>query len=328
MSSIRDVAMLAGVSPATVSRVMNGTAKVDPEKAQRVLSAIRETGFVPNQAARSLVKKNARLLGLIIPNLHNPFFTQLAADIEAAAEARDFHVFTCTVGHDTTKVREAMQVLMSMNVSGVILTVSNPEILQLVSDYTIPVAAVDCMENVEHASFSVHCDYYSGGRMAMEHLLSCGCKKVICIQGDQSLFSARMRYEGYRDVCREKGIPEYTLFCDYDFHAGLQMTKALLNLYPDADGILACNDLTALSIFKILTKKQIRVPQQIQLMGFDDIHLAELMTPELSTIHQPTREMAEYAVDCLAAERSPAETGDMAKVLPVSLKIRETTTPL
>lgn len=325
MTSIRDVAKLAGVSPATVSRVMNGTAKVDPEKSRRVLSAIEEVGFVPNQAARSLVKKSARLLGLIIPNLQNPFFTQLAADIEDAAERRGFHVFFCTVGQETARVRGALQVLMSMNVSGVILTVSNPEIEKMVSDYTIPIAAVDCMENVQHASFSVHCDYYSGGRMATEHLLSCGCKKIICIQGDQTLFSARMRYEGYRDVCAERKIPEYTLSCDYDFRAGMQMTEDLLRRYPDADGILACNDLVAVSVVKILSKNQISIPRQVQLIGFDDISLTELMTPSLTTIHQPTKEMAEYAVDCLAAERSPSETGDAAKVLPVSLVVRETT---
>ena len=324
MSSIRDVAKLAGVSPATVSRVMNGTAKVDPEKQQRVQQVIKDTGFVPNEVARSLFKKSAKLLGLMIPNLQNPFFTQLSAQIEEAAERRGYHVFLCAVGQDPEKVRHALQLLMAMNADGVVLAVNCPDISRLLRGCPIPIVAVDCLENAENIAACIHCDYYAGGRMAMEHLLSCGCRKIVCIKGDQNIFSARMRYAGYRDVCREQGIPEYTLHCDYDFSAGLEMTETLLKLYPDADGILACNDIVAVSTFKILHKKNIQVPEQVQLVGFDDIDLTQLISPELTTIHQPIREMAQCAVGYLVGEQAGTHE-EKARILPVTLIVRETT---
>lgn len=323
MKSIREVAKLAGVSPATVSRVMNGTAKVDPEKKARVLKVIEETGFVPNEVARSLYRKSARLIGLVIPSLQNPYFTQMAGSITEAAERSGYRVFLCNVGSDSEKILNAVQMLTSMNVDGVVLAVSSPEVERELHSIQLPVVAVDCMEDAEAVCASLYSDYYAGGRMSMEHLLACGCKNIVCIKSDQHSFSARMRYEGYRDVCAELGIAEQTVDCDYDFVSGLRMTEQLLNQYPKVDGILACNDMVAVSTFKILHQKQIRVPEDIQLVGFDDIHLTRLVTPELTTIHQPIREMAEQAVQILLDEdrKEPHKT----MVYPVSLVIRETT---
>ena len=225
MSSIREVAKLAGVSPATVSRVMNGTARVDPEKREKVLRAIEQTGFVPNEVARSLFRRSAKLIGLIIPNLQNPYFTQLAAGIDEAAGKRGYRVFLCEVGQDTEKVRSTLQMLTSMNVDGVVLTVMNPGIGEALSRCSVPVVAVDCMESPESVAATIYCDYYAGGRLAAEHLIERGCRKIVCIRGDQEIFSARMRYQGYRDVCREHGIEEHTLHCDYDFRAGLSRSS-------------------------------------------------------------------------------------------------------
>lgn len=323
MSSIRDVARLAGVSPATVSRVMNGTARVEDNKKDRVLKAINDLGFVPNEVARSLFRKSARLIGLIIPNLHNPYYAQLAGAIDEAAAKFGYRSFLCEVGWDEKNIKNTLTTLKSMNVDGAVLTVSTPEVERFLGEFPLPVAALDCIETANHVKASVFCDYYMGGRLAMEHLLACGCQKIVCIQASQDTFSARMRYEGYRDVCREKKIPQYVLECDYDFLAGLAMTEKLLKLYPDADGILACNDLVAVSTFKILHKNHIDVPEQVQLVGFDDIHLASLISPELTTIRQPLREMAEKAVSCLVDEREMPASKTI--IYPVTLMARETT---
>ena len=160
--------------------------------------------------------------------------------------------------------------------------------------------------------------------MAAEHLLACGCRNIVCIKGPQQFFSARKRYEGYRDVCREHGLPEQTVDCDYDFAAGMAMTEELLARYPQADGILSCNDMVAISTYKALHKKSISVPDQIQLIGFDDIDPATLISPELSTIRQPLREMAEKAT-ALILQPNADETIGTEFILPVTLRIRETT---
>jgi len=324
MSGIREVAMLAGVSPATVSRVMNGTAKVAPEKRARVLAAIEQTGFVPNELARSLYKKSARTIGLIIPSIRNPFFTQLASMMDELANLDGYRLFVCNVGEDLEKERAAIQMLVSMNADGVIFASGNEGIQEHLETCPIPVVALDTKVSLEDVESCIYCDYYQGGRLAMEHLLECGCEHVVCIKGPQRLFSAKRRYEGYRDVCRERGIKEQTVDCDYDFDAGLAMTEELLAQFPEVDGILACNDIVAISTYKILHKKSISVPDQIQLVGFDDIDLSSLMSPELTTVRQPIRAMAEKAME-LIVHRSEEVKKGTEFVFPVSLITRETT---
>ena len=324
MSSIREVAKLAGVSPATVSRVMNGTARVAPEKQASVLAAIQATGFVPNELARSLYRKSARMIGLVIPSIRNPFFTQLADEMDRLAEQYGYRLFVCNVGDDLEKERTAFRTLAAMNADGIVFASGSEEIQQHLSKYQIPVVALDTRISLDEVKACIYSDYYQGGRLSMEHLLDCGCRQIVCIRGPQNLISAKRRYEGYRDVCLERGIPERTVECDYDFEKGLEMTEALLERYPDVDGIIACNDMVAISTYKVLRKKNIPVPDRVQLVGFDDIDSSTLMTPELTTIRQPIRVMAEKAMDCLLQPGKGSEKGTEL-VLPVSLMIRETT---
>jgi DNA-binding LacI/PurR family transcriptional regulator len=214
-----------------------------------------------------------------------------------------------------------------MNADGIIIASTNEAIKEYLAMCQIPVVAIDSLFDTKRVQAYVYSDYYTGGRMAMEHLLECGCRNVVCIQGPQEIFSAKRRYEGYRDVCRERGITEQTVSCDYDFAAGLAMTEELLHTYPEVDGIIACNDIVAISTYKVLHKKGISVPEQVQLIGFDDVDFAQLMSPELTTICQPIEAMARKAADLLIYHtegEAKRETGREI-VFPVSLKIRETT---
>ena len=264
MINIREVAKLAGVSPATVSRVINGTAKVSAEKRARVLEVISATEFVPNEVARSLFRKSAKLNGLIIPSINNPYFTQVASVIEHLATDNGYRVFLCDARDDLEKEQAAIQTLVSMNADGIIIASTNERIEDYLSMCQIPVVAVDTMFSNKNVAAYVYSDYYTGGRMAMEHLLECGCKNIVCIKGPQHLYSAKGRYQGYQDVCRERGIQEQTVSCDYDFEAGIAMTEELLRLYPDVDGIIACNDVVALSTYKVLYRQNISEPDQVQ----------------------------------------------------------------
>ncbi|MBQ8147961.1 MAG: LacI family DNA-binding transcriptional regulator [Lachnospiraceae bacterium] len=323
MTSIREVAKLAGVSPATVSRVINGTAKVDDEKKERVLQVISETGFVPNEVARSLFKKSAKTIGLIIPSIENPFFTQLAGVIDRVADANGFRVILCNTADDFEKEKSALQMLAAMNADGIILTTNNMEIQSFVDELSIPVVVTDRLISNQGIHNYVHCDHYGGGRLAMEHLIESGCKNVVCIQGPQNVSSARARYEGYRDVCKEQGIVEQVVNCDYDFHEGLAISEQLLEKYPQVDGILACNDMVAISIYKVLHKRKIAVPEQIQVIGFDDIMLSSLMTPELTTIAQPIEEIGRKAAELIIHREEQGEEREY--VFPAKLVVRETT---
>ncbi len=324
MASIREVAKLAGVSPATVSRVMNGTANVDDEKKERVLQAIAETGFVPNAVARSLFKKSARIIGLIIPSITNPFFTQMASAIEKTADEHGYRLIFCNTGTDLEKEKASLTMLESMNADGIILTTSHDEIESYVNQCKVPVIVTDRLFKESTDYNHVHCDHYAGGRLAMEHLLDCGCKKIVCVKGPQQISSAKARYDGYRDVCKEKNVAECTIDCDYDFNEGLVMTEKLLDQYPDTDGIIACNDMVALSIYKILRKNGIEVPEQIQLIGFDGIYLSNLLTPELTTIAQPIDEIGRKAAE-LIIHKEENVTSEKEYIFQPQLVVRQTT---
>ena len=324
MASIRDVAALAGVSPATVSRVMNGTANVDPDKKERVLRAIEQTGFVPNEVARTLFRKSAKTIGLIVPSIRNPYFTELAAHVDAMATANGFRPFLCNTGYDPEKEKAAVQMLVSMNADAIIIASCSEQVREMINNCPIPVVALDAMLYGADVEACVYCDYYWGGRMAAEHLLDCGCKNIVCIKGPQYRYSARARYQGYRDVCLERGIPERTVECDYDFNRGMAMTEELLERYPDVDGIIACNDIVAISTYKVLHRRNISVPEQIQLIGFDDISFSTLLSPELTTVSQPIQEMAEKAVELIVNNELTGMTGGKF-VFPVTLVARQTT---
>jgi DNA-binding LacI/PurR family transcriptional regulator len=324
MSSIRDVAKLAGVSPATVSRVMNGTATVAEEKREKVLSAIAQTGFIPNETARTLFRKSAKTIGLVIPSIHNPYFTQLAAILDELSAEQGYRLFLCNVGTDPEKQRSTIQMLIAANTDGIILASEITDAKEVLENCSIPVVSVDTKPQAGCVRASVYCDYYQGARLAMEHLLECGCERIVCIKGPQRIFSGRRRYEAYRDICRERNLPERTVECDYDFDSGLAMTEQLLHLYPEVDGILACNDIVAISTYKILHKKNIAVPGQIQLTGFDDIDLAALMSPELTTVRQPLRAMAEKAMEVIIRQTDNA-AAQTEYIFPPELIRRETT---
>ena len=324
MSSIREVAKRANVSPATVSRVMNGTANVDPEKRERVLQAIKETGFVPNEVARSLFKKSAKIIGLVIPSIENPFFTHMASAIENEAEANGYRVVLYNTDSDFEKEKAALQMLSAMNADGIILTRIDEKLLPYVEATNIPAVITDsCFLGGKDITY-IDSDHYQGGRLAAEHLIECGCRKIVCVRGVQTIASARARFLGYRDVCKEYGLEECTIECSYDFHDGLQAAEELLQKYPDVDGIVASNDMVAISIYKVLTKHNIKVPEQIQLIGFDDIELSSIITPELSTIKQSVKEIGKKATDIIISNKEN-KSEENNHILSVKLVMRETT---
>ena len=327
MISIREVAQLAGVSASTVSRVMNGTAKVDPEKKERVLRVIKETGFVPNEVARTLFRKSAKTIGLVVPSIRNPFFTELAAHVDAMALQRGFRPFLCNTGYDPEKEKAAVQMLVSMNADAIIIASCSEQVRETLNNCSIPVVALDAMLYGADIEACIFCDYYEGGRIATEHMIESGCKNIVCIKGPQYRYSARSRYQGYLDVCREHNLPEQAVECAYDFDQGIAMTEELLRKYPDVDGIIACNDIVAISTYKVLYKRNISVPEQVQLIGFDGILFTSLLSPELTTICQPVKEMAEKAVELIANNELTGMTGGKF-IFPVSLVARQTTKKL
>lgn len=324
MASIRDVAKLAGVSPATVSRVMNGTANVDQEKKARVLRAIEETGFKPNEVARALYRKSSKIIGVIAPDIDNPFFTELAKAIEGEAYKLGYRMILCYSENNLEKERESIRVLESMNAEGIILMTNNEEIQEEVDRCSIPVVVVDRRIHSDKELAYIEAEHYEGGRIATEHLIQCGCRNIVNICGPQKYSSARDRYRGYVDICRFYQREIQNVECEFTFEEGLYVAHQILRRFPNVDGIIACNDVVAISVYKVLRKSGYHIPEDVQLIGFDNVALSNLMTPELTTVEQPIQVMGKSAVRLIVAH-SQGRHVEFENRFPVKLIRRGTT---
>lgn len=324
MISIREVARLSGVSPATVSRVMNGTAKVDEEKKQRVLKVVNETGFIPNQVARALYKKSSKLIGVVSPNIENPFFNEMASAIEAEAYQNGYRMLLCNTDNDTEKEIESIRILSRMNADGLVLMTNNEEVTEEIEKCPMPVVVLDRQINTRKKIAYIQSDHFEGGKIAAEHLIACGCRNIVNMKGPQQFSSARQRYRGYSEVCQKYGREEQSIECDYHFQEGMIKAEQMLRQFPKADGIIACNDMVAISVYKVFHKAGYRIPEDVQIIGFDNIELSHLVTPELTTVAQPINEMGRKAVRAMIDHVERKEKNQI-ETFPVQLIVRETT---
>ena len=186
-----------------------------------------------------------------------------------------------------------------MNADGIILLTNQGGIRETIEKCKVPVVILDREVQADNQVACIRSDHYKGGMLAAEHLIRCGCRRIVNMRGDQALSSARDRFEGYLDVCRKyEMVPRY-VDCRYSFREGLKKSEEILKLYPDVDGIIAGNDMVAVSVYKTLSKKGYRVPEDIQLIGYDNINLSELVTPELTTVAQPISRMGETSAKVL-----------------------------
>ena len=324
MANIREIAKLAGVSPATVSRVINGTAKVDESKKKRVHEAIRETGFQPNELARALYKQSSNIIGLILPDIVNPFFNELARAIEENAHSNGYNILLCNSNNDAEKEARSINLLKRMKADGIILITNNDETGNMIRTCKLPVVVVD--RHVEDGGeiAQIESDHYKGGRLAAECLLKKGCKHIVCMRGPQEFASGRLRYQGYEDVCKENGLTPQYVDTKYNYEAGEKSARELVERFPKTDGIVAANDMVALSTYRVLTECGKKVPDEISIVGFDDIGICRLVTPAITTVRQPISAMGKKAIEiiCKSIKSEPYERDN---VFEVELIERDTT---
>lgn len=324
LAHISDVAKLAGVSSATVSRVINGTAKVNEEKARRVLDAISETGFKPNEIARSLYKKSSRIIGYIVPSILNIFLNEIGRAIEDEAFQNGYKMILCNSDENPKKEAAYINMLSSMNADGIIITANNEHLDEEIRNCPLPIVVLDKSAGTSYTA-SVQSDNYSGGRISTEHLVDCGCKHIVLMRGPQKYSSSQQRFLGYVDACNEYGIQPLFINSQYSFSDGLQCSRELLERFPNADGILASSDMVALSLYKVLCEQGRRVPDDIMIVGYDGVELSSLMTPALTTVAQPIEGIGRLAAKLIIDQVANNKIEQRENILPVSLKIRQTT---
>ncbi|EHY9857442.1 LacI family DNA-binding transcriptional regulator [Vibrio parahaemolyticus] len=326
MSTIKDVSDLAGVSQATVSRVINGTSRVSPDKKIKVEKAIQELGYRPNSIAKALASSQTASVGVVVPELGGPFFSGILDSIESQLRRFGYHVVV-TAGSNTSEgQKDAVEFLLGRRVDALILHTQNLSDDYLIDLQSQGVSLVVVNRFIPEISTScIDIDNELGGLMATQHLIRMGHKKIACISGPLDKSDARGRLQGYRKALEEAGI-EYdeALVCEAGFTepSGVSAMNKLLRRGAEFTAVFACNDHMAFGAFEVLKENGIRVPDNISLVGFDDVIFARYLTPSLSTINFPIQQMSKEAVQ-LVIQKLNRNKQDVKFKLSPSLVIRE-----
>ncbi|GGP10029.1 LacI family DNA-binding transcriptional regulator [Oceanobacillus neutriphilus] len=321
---IQDVAKVAGVSPTTVSRVLNDRGYISSKTKEKVFAAMKEINYVPNDLARSLYNKRSYLIGVIVPSTSNPFFGELVAHIENICDERGYKVLLCNSLHEADKEKKYWEMLRRNQVDGVIVVTYNRGLVDKKQQF--PAVAIDhyLSENIHVVSS----DNFQGGEMASRELIEAGCKKIIHINGDASLETpANNRQYAYEKVMQESGrAPETYHVPDVAYlESNIDIIKQLFEDHPDVDGIFASDDLLAVRTMQYAKRSGYRVPEDLKIIGYDGTALMRSLYPDLTTIIQPTYQIAENAVDTLIQEIDGDPQAEKEKTFPVTIWRGETT---
>jgi LacI family transcriptional regulator len=307
--SLRDVAKSAQVSVGTVSNVLNRPDVVAPETLARVQATIKELGFVPNGFARHLRSGNSRTLGLIVPDVSNPFFTEVARGVEDAASKRDYAVFLCNSDESASKEDRYVNVLIQQQVRGVLITPADMKAdrLDVMRDRGISVTLLD-REIKGRKQCSVSVDDIHGGQIAIEYLSGLGHTHIAWVCGPNSIPQVADRGAGVAKAAKVAGAKIETIHVSLmNATKGEEAARKILELGKMPTAIFCANDLLALGVMRVLQENKIRIPDQVSVLGYDDIEFAPSAAVPLSSIAQPAYQMGVTAADLLLNE---CEDGD------------------
>ena len=332
--TIRDVARRAGVSTATVSRILSGASTSRPATVAAVRAAAEALDYRPSSIARSLKTRLARTLGLIVTDVHNPFFPELVAAVEDAAWEHGLRIILCNGARDPRREADYLALLQDGRVDGLIVAaghVTDAYAAQLARS-AVPVVIVNS-ERADLGVPTIGSDNRIGGRLAAEHLLGLGHTRVAVVTGPTERADSAERVEGVLEALEEAGIGRDDVPVILGVGApgtGGGSVGELLAQRPDITGLVCYNDVTAIEVIRALRAGGRRVPEQVSVVGFDDIDAAAWVEPPLTTVVQQKAEMGRWAVRRLVESIAGAASGAGAPervVLPVSLRVRGSTGP-
>ncbi len=328
MANIVDVAKRAGVSISTVSRVLNGRDHVNEDVIARVRQAAQELQYQPSRAARALRANQATIIGLLITDIQNPFFTALVRGVEDVAQRNGYSLILCNSDEDPQKERQYIEVLCAERVAGAIITPTREQqrSLKLFREYNIPIVTVDRRVKGDEID-AVLVDNVRGAREATAHLLANGNRRIGIISGPIMTTTGRERLEGYRQALRDAGMahdPSLERFGSFKEESGRQLTYGLLDIEPPIDALFVANNLMTLGALAVLNERQKRIPEDIAVVGFDEMQWASLNAVSLTTVMQPVYEIGSTAAMRLFQRlQNPAAFTRQEIVLAPKLLVRE-----
>ncbi len=315
MATIIDVAKLANVSVSTVSRCMNNSGYVSDETVKKVKEAAEKLNYIPNIGMRLLKSNYSRIIALFIPTLNNSFFVELATLIDRECVERDYKLIVCNIDGNINKEASYLDMIARMKVDGVIIATGTSISLRLSN---IPIVILDRYSNSNENALFVNTDNLSGAIQATKHLIENGCKNIAFVQSIYQNYSQLTRLKGFNQVVKEHRINSAIMV--YDEKSELENMD-----FSNFDGIFAWNDDSAIQLMFSLLKKGYRIPDDIQIVGFDDLHLSSLVYPQLTTIHQDLNELSKKTVGLLIDKIENKIVENNRVVLPAKLIVRNTT---
>ena len=325
--SIIDVAKKAGVSIATVSRVINRNGGYSKETEERVRRTIEECGFTHNVNAIGLRTNRSNSIGVIVPDITNEFFARIIRELDAFLLSRRYSLLVCNSNEDYMLENMHIKGLAEKHVDGIIYISGQNEIKKMNEIKGLPIVYID--RAPKNAEVLILSDNETGGYLAGRELIQKGCRRILFLRDIRYASTVRSRKEGFVRALQEKGMAfseelEMSCFPEYA-EARVVLERLLKEKGCFFDGIFATNDMMALACVNVLTENQIKVPGQVKVVGFDNISLTQFTSPQITTVAQDTKELAIHAADTILKMIEDEEIKQKRTIIPVRLVVRETT---
>jgi LacI family transcriptional regulator len=343
MATIKDVALHAGVSVTTVSHVVNDTRRVSPEGRSRVEAAIRALGYVPSAVARSLKSNTTRTLGMLTPNSSNPYFAEIVRVVEDRCFAAGYTLILCNTEDDSSRQSVYLKVLAERRIDGLIVVSTGDDEALVTQLHGLPMPTVLLDREIDDPGCDlVETAHMDGGLLAVRHLLSLGHRRIACIGGSDYVIAGEQRIAGWR-----MALAEFDVLAEGDAllwrggftsQGGYEAMHAILRLdsgqddgkgnpagAPRPSAVFVCNDLMAIGALRAIHESGLRVPDDISIVGFDDIELAAYTSPPLTTVAQPKDRIGALAVDMLLERVTGRRLAARKVVLQPELHVRAST---
>lgn len=304
MATMKDIAKLACVSTSTVSHVINQSRYVSEEIAERVNRAAQELNYSPSVLARSLKTNRTKTLGMLVTTSSNPFFGEVVKGVERSCYQKGYNLILCNTEGDQERMTTSISTLLQKRVDGLILMCSSleGEHIEIFDKYPdVPVVVMDWGPML-FASDKIQDNSLRGGYIAAKYLIECGHHEIGCITGPLNRYQAQMRYEGYKRALNEEGLefhPSWIIESNFECDGGYEAFNRMYQKGPLPSAIFVCNDMMAMGVINAANEKGIAIPEELSIIGYDDIQIAKFMSPSLTTIHQPKYRLGQAAVETL-----------------------------
>ncbi|NBI42741.1 substrate-binding domain-containing protein [[Haemophilus] felis] len=302
MATMKDIARIAKVSTSTVSHVINNSRFVSDEIREKVMRVVKELNYTPSALARSLKVKETKTIGLLVTATDNPFFAEVVSGVEQYCHQHHYNLILSSTAGDKDRLLNNLQTLVQKQVDGLLLMCADAR-FQIGRDLNLPLPFVimDWWPTDQSADKIFENSEY-GGYLATKTLIDYGHRHIAIITGNLKKSLAQNRLAGYQKALTEANIPlnpAWIIEENFDIEGGISGMQKVLNLTPRPTAVFACNDSIALGAYQTLWRQGLRVPQDMSVIGYDNIHLAQYMSPPLSTINQPKAELGKLAVETL-----------------------------